>query len=372
MKKLILIAGARPNFMKIAPLMHALEGNKRIQPILVHTGQHYDLKMSGQFFEELNIPSPHINLEVGSASHAVQTARIMEGFEKVCLDQKPDYVLVVGDVNSTAACTLVASKLGIKTIHYEAGLRSNDRTMPEEINRLVTDAISDIFITTSIDADDNLLKEGIAKNKIHMLGNLMIDSLVEQMPKAKSTSLEFQLINQDKNVSLGKDFLLKEYGVLTFHRPGNVDDKNSLIQLVNIWGKMSKEIPLVFPVHPRTYKNILNFGLQAVIDSYPELYFIEPLGYHQFIHLVSKAKFTLTDSGGIQEETTYMNIPCLTVRPNTERPVTIWEGSNKLINIDEIEYEVRLILQNKGKTGAIPRYWDGHTAKRIVELIENI
>lgn len=372
MKKLILVAGARPNFMKIAPLMHALQGNKLIQPILVHTGQHYDVKMSGQFFEELNIPAPHINLEVGSASHAVQTARIMEGFEKVCLDENPDFVLVVGDVNSTAACTLVASKLGIKTIHYEAGLRSNDRSMPEEINRLVTDAISDVFITTSIDADENLLQEGVDKNKIYMLGNLMIDSLVEQMPKAQQTALDFPLLNRDKTVSFGKDFRSKEYGVLTFHRPGNVDDKESLSRLVRIWGDISNKIPLIFPVHPRTYKNILQFGLQPVIDQYPNLYFIEPLGYLQFIHLVSEAKFTLTDSGGIQEETTYMNIPCLTVRPNTERPVTIWEGSNKLIKIDEIAPEILLILEGKGKTGNRPKYWDGHTAERIVSLIENL
>lgn len=372
MKKLILVAGARPNFMKIAPLMHALENNTQIKAMLVHTGQHYDLKMSGQFFEELNIPSPDINLEVGSASHALQTARIMEKFEKVCIDEQPDFVLVVGDVNSTAACTLVASKLGIKTIHYEAGLRSNDRTMPEEINRLVTDAISDLFITTSVDADENLLKEGVDAAKIHMLGNLMIDSLVEQADKAVKTSLNFQLLNKEKTVSLGIDFNEKEYGVLTFHRPGNVDQKENLEKLVNIWGEISEEIPLIFPVHPRTYKNIQQFGLQNNIDKYRQLFFIESLGYHQFIHLVSKSKFALTDSGGIQEETTYMNIPCLTVRPNTERPVTIWEGSNKLIKIENIKEEVRSILEGKGKIGTRPKYWDGNTAQRIVNLLEKL
>ncbi|MDP4240596.1 MAG: UDP-N-acetylglucosamine 2-epimerase (non-hydrolyzing), partial [Bacteroidota bacterium] len=340
MYKLILVAGARPNFMKIAPLMHALKGHPFIKPILVHTGQHYDVKMSGQFFEELNIPAPDMNLEVGSASHAVQTARIMEGFEKVCLQEQPDLVLVVGDVNSTAACTLVASKLGIKTIHYEAGLRSNDRTMPEEINRLVTDAISDVFITTSVDADENLLHEGIPAEKIHMLGNLMIDSLVEQLPKARNSELLFRLLNREKTIQLGKDFKEGKYGVLTFHRPGNVDEKESLATLVNLWGKISEQIPLVFPVHPRTYKNIVQFGLLPVIDNYPRLYFIEPLGYLQFIHLVSCSGFALTDSGGIQEETTFMNIPCLTVRPNTERPVTVWEGSNKLIKTDDILSEV--------------------------------
>jgi len=372
MIKIILVAGARPNFMKIAPLMHALKDHKSIQAVLVHTGQHYDVKMSGQFFQELNIPAPDMNLEVGSASHAVQTARIMEGFEQVCLNEKPDYVLVVGDVNSTAACTLVASKMGIKTIHYEAGLRSNDRTMPEEINRLVTDAISDIFITTSVDADENLLREGIPAEKIYMLGNLMIDSLVAQLPKAQETKLEFKLLNKEKTIVLGIDFNEQKYGVLTFHRPGNVDDKESLSTLVHLWGQISEKIPLVFPVHPRTYKNILQFGLQSIINSYPNLYFIEPLGYLQFIHLVSRSAFALTDSGGIQEETTYLNIPCLTVRPNTERPVTVWEGSNKLIKTEEIVPEVQLIIDGKGKHGTVPKYWDGQTAKRIVEMMERI
>ena len=371
MKKLILVAGARPHFMKIAPLMHALQGHKTIKPVLVHTGQHYDMKMSGQFFEELNIPAPDINLEVGSASHALQTARIMEGFEQVCLNEKPDYVLVVGDVNSTAACTLVASKLGIKTIHYEAGLRSNDRTMPEEINRLVTDAISDIFITTSVDADENLLKENISSSKIYMLGNLMIDSLVEQFSKARKTELKFNLLNREKTIRLGEEFLEKKYGVLTFHRPGNVDNRESLTNLVKLWGQISELIPLIFPVHPRTYKNILEFGLQPVIDKYPNLFFIEPLGYLQFIHLVSCSAFALTDSGGIQEETTYLNIPCLTVRPNTERPVTVWEGSNKLIKTEGILDEVQLIIDGKGKHGLIPKYWDGHTAERIVKMLES-
>ena len=372
MFKLVLVAGARPNFMKIAPLMHALKDHPIIKTILVHTGQHYDVKMSGQFFKELNIPAPDINLEVGSASHAVQTARIMEGFEKVCIKELPDCVLVVGDVNSTAACTLVASKLGIKTIHYEAGLRSNDRTMPEEINRLVTDAISDFYITTSVDADENLIREGKSTDKIYMLGNLMIDSLVAQLSEAQNTELVFRLLNKGKSIKLGNDFKEGQYGVLTFHRPGNVDDKLNLSKLVELLGEISEQIPLVFPVHPRTYKNIVQFGLLPVIDRYPDLYFIEPLGFLQFIHLVSRSAFALTDSGGIQEETTYLNIPCLTVRPNTERPVTVWEGSNKLINMDEIVPEVRLILNGKGKHGTIPKYWDGKTAMRIVKMIEEI
>lgn len=366
MKKLIIVAGARPNFMKIAPLMHALEGNKEIMPVLVHTGQHYDIKMSGQFFDDLNIPKPHVNLEVGSASQAVQTARIMERFEKVCEDEKPDAVLVVGDVTSTAACTLVAAKMGITTIHYEAGLRSRDRSMPEEINRLVTDSITDIFFTTSKDADENLLKENVPAEKIFMVGNLMIDSLVANIDKAKKTPLTFKLLNRDREVSFGKDFVEGKYGVMTFHRPGNVDDPDSLHRLIEIWGKVSESVPLVFPVHPRTYKNIENFGFRDMIDSYPHLFFIEPLGYLQFIHLVMNSMFTLTDSGGIQEETTYLNIPCLTVRPNTERPITIWEGSNKLIKVEEIEREVALILEGKGKHGKCPELWDGEAANRIV------
>jgi UDP-N-acetylglucosamine 2-epimerase (non-hydrolysing) len=369
MMKLILVAGARPNFMKIAPLMHALKGHSTIKVILVHTGQHYDVKMSGRFFEELNIPKPDINLEVGSASHAIQTARIMEGFEAVCLEQNPDAVLVVGDVNSTAACTLVAAKLGIKTIHYEAGLRSNDRTMPEEVNRLVTDAISDYFITTSADADENLLKEGVSKDRIFMFGNLMIDSVIEQLPIAQSTKLVFPVLNQNRKIDFGNDFNEKGYGILTFHRPSNVDDLSMLKNLIQIWGEVSKKIPLIFPVHPRTYKNIQEFGLLNELDNYPNLFFVEPLGYHQFIHLLSKSLFALTDSGGIQEETTFMQIPCLTVRPNTERPVTVWEGSNKLITLGEILPEVTNIIEYKGKTGSIPHFWDGKTAKRIVEWL---
>jgi UDP-N-acetylglucosamine 2-epimerase (non-hydrolysing) len=226
-----------------------------------------------------------------------------------------------------------------------------------------------VFITTSIDADENLLKENIPSEKIFMLGNLMIDSLVEQMSKARETSLSFQLLNRNKTISIGEDFTQNAFGVMTFHRPGNVDDKEIMTRLVEIWGNISKKIPLIFAVHPRTYKNIQLFGLQDKIDSYPNLFFIEPLGYLQFIHLVSNTLFTLTDSGGIQEETTFLNIPCLTVRPTTERPVTVWEGSNKLIKIEAIEEEVGLILEGKGKKGTIPKYWDGKTAERIVETI---
>ncbi|MBO9153254.1 non-hydrolyzing UDP-N-acetylglucosamine 2-epimerase [Chitinophaga sp. GCM10012297] len=370
--KLILVAGARPNFIKIAPLMHALQNHPAIHAILVHTGQHYDEKMSDLFFRQLNIPQPDINLEVGSASHAVQTARIMEGFEQVCLKVKPDMVLVVGDVNSTVACTLVASKMGIKTAHYEAGLRSRDRSMPEEINRLVTDSISDYFYTTSIDADENLLKEGVDASTIHMVGNLMIDTLAKNLPNINSSALTLNLINKDRSIAWGTDFTKDNFGVMTFHRPSNVDDRQQLLTLVKIWGKIAAHMPLLFPIHPRTYKNIQLFGLQEEVDKIAQLYLVESLGYFEFISLVRNARFVLTDSGGIQEETTYLNIPCLTVRPNTERPVTIWEGSNKLIRIEDIEDEIMLILKGQGKKGKAPKFWDGHTATRIVQLIEKI
>ncbi|AFD09303.1 non-hydrolyzing UDP-N-acetylglucosamine 2-epimerase [Solitalea canadensis] len=369
--KLILVAGARPNFMKIAPLMHALRDNRYIHPILVHTGQHYDEKMSDLFFKQLSIPNPDVNLEVGSGSHATQTARIMEGFEKVCLDIKPDMVLVVGDVNSTVACTLVASKLGIRTAHYEAGLRSHDRSMPEEINRLVTDSISDYFFTTSQDADANLLKEGVDKEKIHMVGNLMIDTLIKALPHVDNSCQTFNLLNKDQLIQMGRDIVKGNYGIMTFHRPSNVDNKEVLAKLVSIWGGISSEIPLVFPIHPRTFKNIVEFGLLERINNYKNLFLIESLGYFEFIGLVKDSLFVLTDSGGIQEETTHLNIPCLTVRPNTERPVTITEGSNELIKIDEIEANIRQILNGFGKSGRNPKYWDGNTANRIINIIEN-
>jgi UDP-N-acetylglucosamine 2-epimerase (non-hydrolysing) len=370
-KKIILVVGARPNFMKIAPLMHELKKHPQFEAVLVHTGQHYDTQMSGRFFEELGIPAPNINLEVGSASHAQQTARIMMGFEKVCVDEKPDFVLVVGDVNSTAACTLVAAKLNIKTIHYEAGLRSYDRTMPEEINRLVTDSISDYFFTTSIDADENLIKENVSPDKIFMVGNLMIDTLEANLAKAAGSEQSFPLLNKSGKIDI-QDLQSTGYGVMTFHRPSNVDEKVSLEHLVTIWGAISEKIPLVFPIHPRTYKNIQQFGMLDKISAFPHLYLIEPLGYLEFIHLVSKAKFALTDSGGIQEETTHLNIPCLTVRPNTERPVTVWEGSNKLIQIEDIEAEAQAIVEGNGKNGTNPKYWDGKAAERIVAILETL
>jgi len=367
--KIILVAGARPNFIKIAPLLREMKKHPGFQPLLVHTGQHYSEEMSALFFKQLDLPEPDMNLGVGSASHAVQTARIMEAFEKVCLQEKPGAVLVVGDVNSTAACTLVAAKLGITAIHYEAGLRSRDRTMPEEINRLVTDAISDILLTTSVDAGQNLLAEGHSQDKIFLVGNLMIDSLVEHLKKAGQTETRLETV-MGTEISLGKDFFAQQYGLLTFHRPGNVDDRENLARLLDTWIDISTRIPLVFPIHPRTWKNIRAFGLEQKALSAGHIFFTRPAGYLQFIHLVSRARFVLTDSGGIQEETTYLNIPCLTLRPTTERPVTIWTGSNKLVNLGDIIPEVELILEGKGKNGQVPPLWDGHTAGRIIPILE--
>ena len=367
--KIILVAGARPNFMKIAPLMKELQKHAEFTPMLVHTGQHYDEKMSDLFFRQLNIPEPDVNLEVGSASHAVQTARIMEGFEKVCIDEKPDLVIVVGDVNSTAACTLVASKLHIKTAHYEAGLRSRDRGMPEEINRLVTDAISDLFYTTSADADENLINEGVPQEKIQMVGNLMIDSLKFNLQRTEGMEVELDTIDGQK-IKLDKDFLTGDYCMMTFHRPSNVDSKENLEKLINIWGQISEKTTLVFPAHPRTLKNAEKFELLDKLKSYKNLYLTEPIGYLEFINLLKHSKFVLTDSGGIQEETTYMGIPCLTVRPNTERPVTIWEGTNELLDIDDIIPSVKRVLDGNGKKGKCPKFWDGDAAKRIVEHLK--
>jgi len=372
MKKyqLILIAGARPNFMKIAPLMCALEGHPTIEPILVHTGQHYDEKMSELFFKQLEIPEPDINLEVGSASHAVQTARIMERFEKVCLDVKPDMVMVVGDVNSTVACTLVSTKLGIKTAHYEAGLRSRDRTMPEEINRIVTDAICDFFFTTNKDADDNLIQEGKSEENIYFVGNLMIDTLMTFVNE----------IDEDKSIAdfpvngstFSEMFKKRTFGVITFHRPANVDDPKSLKNLIKALSDISERVPLVFPAHPRTIKNIETFGLRSAVEQSGNFHLIKPVGYLEFIHMVRDAKFVITDSGGIQEETTVLEVPCLTVRKNTERPITVWEGTNRLIEIEDIGDEVSRICNGLGKKGKVPEFWDGQAAHRIVKVLEKL
>jgi len=365
--KLILVAGARPNFMKIAPLVRSIKRHNEkldhndayIEFLLVHTGQHYDIQMSEVFFRDLGLPKPDINLEVGSASHAAQTAKIMTGFEEVCLAEKPDWVVVVGDVNSTMACTLVASKLGIKVAHVEAGLRSFDRSMPEEVNRLVTDALADLLLTPSPDADENLVKEGIPREKIRRVGNVMIDTLIDNLDQARQMS------------ALAR-FGLKEhkYVFVTLHRPSNVDNKKSLTSIMEILSDLSKTMGVIFPVHPRTLKQIVSFGILEKAKLSPRLMITDPLNYLDTICLVDKARFVITDSGGLQEETTFLNIPCLTVRPNTERPITISQGSNQLTSLETIKSDIEHVL-GYYRQCRIPDLWDGNAGKRIIsELIQ--
>jgi len=363
--KLILVCGARPNFMKIAPLIFAIEKHnkdkkqkKKIDHLLVHTGQHYDVKMSDAFFRELDIPQPDFNLEVGSSSHAVQTAEIMVRFEKICLQEKPDWIVVVGDVNSTMACTIVASKLWIKVAHVEAGLRSFDRFMPEEINRLVTDTLADLLLTPSKDADKNLLHEGVSKNKIKLVGNIMVDTLLTHVEKARQ-------LCPYKHYGLSQ----KEYIFITLHRPSNVDSKASLSIIIKHLVSLSRKLSVIFPMHPRTRKNLINFGLQKQITKTKSLIICDPIGYHETIGLVDKSTFVLTDSGGLQEETTVLGIPCLTLRQNTERPITITQGTNQLTSLDTLESDMARLISGKYKKGRIPKFWDGHTAERIVSIL---
>ena len=358
---LFLIAGARPNFMKIAPIIKAISnrnncGNRSIEYKLVHTGQHYDINMSQVFFKELGIPSPDINLEVGSSSHAVQTANIMIRFEGICLQEKPDYVVVVGDVNSTMACTLVAAKMGIKVAHVEAGLRSFDRTMPEEINRIVTDSLADILFTPSTDADENLIKEGIPKSKIKFVGNIMIDTLIANLEKVRNKKTHMRLGLKENN-----------FVYVTLHRPSNVDNKATLNTIMRDLDRLSSSLPVCFPLHPRTRKMLTQYGISC--GSNKNLKLIDPIGYHDSICLAEQAGFVLTDSGGLQEETTFFQTPCLTLRPNTERPITITEGSNKLTNIKRLWSDIEELLKGNTKKGKTPDLWDGHTAERIIEYM---
>jgi UDP-N-acetylglucosamine 2-epimerase (non-hydrolysing) len=360
--KIINVVGARPNFMKIAPIMDAMAKSKIINPILLHTGQHYDEKMSELFFKELDIPKPDIYLGVGSLNHAKQVAHIMELFDDICLSEKPDGVLVVGDVNSTMACSLVAAKYSIRVIHVEAGLRSFDRTMPEEINRIVTDSISDLLLTPSIDANENLLREGIAPEKIEMVGNVMIDTLYKFMPKFEhSTILEQMNLQSDC------------YVLVTLHRPSNVDEKHSLENILKVFTAIGKKAKIVFPMHPRTLKNIKLFGLSEKINSMNNLILSEPLGYIDFQRLMSKSGLVITDSGGVQEETTALGIPCITIRDNTERPITISIGSNELTgnNYDKILKLSNDALDGNWKKCKIPDLWDGKASIRIVNVLEN-
>jgi UDP-N-acetylglucosamine 2-epimerase (non-hydrolysing) len=360
--KIINIVGARPNFMKIAPLMDAYKAYPEVDPILVHTGQHYDEKMSDLFFNELGIPEPDINLGVGSASHAVQTAEIMKAFEVVVAEQKPDIVVVVGDVNSTIACGMVAVKMGVKLAHVEAGLRSFDRTMPEEINRLLTDSISDLLFCTEQSGGDNLKKEGVSGEKIFLVGNVMIDTLQKNMEKAKkSTILDKLKLNGDR------------FAVLTLHRPANVDNPQVFRQILDALEVIQKDMPMIFPIHPRTKNNLRLTTLGKRVHEVLDLRLIDPLGYLDFLKLMSEAYVVLTDSGGIQEETTILKVPCLTLRKNTERPVTTECGSNQLVGIDtdKIISAYKKVVNGVNMDYKIPLLWDGLAANRIVKIIIN-
>lgn len=357
-----IIAGARPNFMKIAPIIHAIQQRQKegssLQYRLIHTGQHYDKNMSGSFFEQLNIPHPDENLGAGGGTQAEQTAAIMVGYEKLLLKEKSDLCLVVGDVTSTMACAITAQKLHIKVAHVEGGIRSGDWTMPEEINRLVTDSITNYFFTTSETANQNLKKSGVLPENIFFVGNTMIDTLLANRPR-------FQKPEIWDHLSLKPGHFI----VMTLHRPANVDEEHKLKDLIGAIIDTSGDLPLVFPVHPRTAKILENLGI-----SHPRLHLIEPLGYLEFNYLVEKAKVVITDSGGITEETTVMGVPCMTLRDNTERPETLTIGTNELLGTDPkaIAPAMDKLFAGKWKKGGIPAFWDGHTAARIVDILEKV
>jgi UDP-N-acetylglucosamine 2-epimerase (non-hydrolysing) len=359
--KIIHVAGARPNFVKIASIMRACKKTPQIESLLVHTGQHYDESMSKTFFEDLGILAPNINLEVGSQSHAQQTAEIMKRFEPVLLEEKPDAVLVVGDVNSTVACVLVAGKLGITAIHVEAGLRSFDRTMPEEINRILTDAISDILFVSEPSGLANLKREGVDASKIHFVGNVMIDTLEHNRVKADKSK-----ILDEMGLTPGK------FAVVTLHRPSNVGDYDVLGRIIDALAEIQKECKVAFPIHPRTCNNLKSSDLGARLESLPNVVTTGPLRYTDFLKLISESKIVITDSGGIQEETTILRIPCLTVRENTERPITITEGTNTLVGTDpeRIIAGYRESLKNLQRTTR-PKYWDGKASERIVRILSD-
>lgn len=362
------VVGARPNFMKIAPIIAAIKDHSSMLDVyLVHTGQHYDEAMKQQFFEQLGIPEPDTDLEVGSGSHAVQTAEIMKRFEPLLDEHNPAAVLVVGDVNSTIACALVAVKKNITVIHVEAGLRSNDRAMPEEINRVLTDQISDILFITEKKAIDNLKREGVDESRVHFVGNVMIDTLMRHRDIA---------VAADKTLSdaphselfTGPD---NAYAVLTMHRPSNVDDPVVLERLLKVLRELSDELPIVFPIHPRTEARIKDAGLSSYLDT-PRIYQRPPLGYLELLGLMQHARLVLTDSGGLQEETTALGIPCITLRENTERPITVEDGTNTIVGTDPalIRKAFDEIMSTGGKAGRVPELWDGKAAERIVPILE--
>jgi UDP-N-acetylglucosamine 2-epimerase (non-hydrolysing) len=358
--KIINVVGARPNFMKVAPIMTACRNSEAIEPLLVHTGQHYDEKMSDLFFRQLGIPEPDVNLEVGSASHAVQTAEVMKAFEHVVLEHEPDAVLVVGDVNSTIACGLVAVKLGVKLIHIEAGLRSFDRSMPEEINRLLTDSLSDFLFCSEQSGVDNLIRESISKEKIFLVGNVMIDTLLNNKSKANKSNILDQLnLNGDG------------YAVLTLHRPVNVDNSITFGRILDALEVIQNDIPIIFPIHPRTRRNVASFHLGNRLEELPNLRLIDPLGYLDFLKLMTSARLVLTDSGGIQEETTILKVPCLTLRENTERPITAEIGSSQIVGTDpdKISQAYRQAINGNWRESQIPPLWDGCAAERIVKTL---
>lgn len=353
-----LIAAARPNFMKVAPLYHALAATDWCEPRIVHTGQHYDANMSDDFFRDLGLPAPAFHLGVGSGSHAEQTGGVMIAYEKVCMEARPDWIVVVGDVNSTAACAMVGAKLWIPVVHLEAGLRSRDRRMPEEINRLVTDAIADLLWTPSPDANENLLAEGVPESKIDLIGNIMIDS--------------FELLRDKIEASDARERLGLEgadYALLTLHRPSNVDREETLTAIVDALETIASDLRLVFVSHPRTMKNLKKFGLDARLRAVRNVDLLEPVPYIDFMHIVTGAKLVITDSGGLQEETTYLGIPCLTMRENTERPITVTHGTNALVTAGQLPGQVARILAGEWKKGSVPALWDGKTAARAVACL---
>ena len=359
--KIVNVVGARPNFMKMAPLVRCL-GQRGIEQILLHTGQHYDENMSKVFFEDLRMPAPDIYLGVGSGSHAEQTARVMVEFEKVCLEHEPDLVVVVGDVNSTLACSIVAAKLWIAVAHVEAGLRSFDWKMPEEINRVVTDRLAEILLTPSPDGDEHLRQEGVPSERIHRVGNIMIDSLVANLERAASSDILARL-----GLTEG------EFGVLTLHRPSNVDDADTLLRVMTVLHDVAEKLPIVFSCHPRTAERLKGLAGYDRVKERGDVRVLDPLGYLDFLRLYSQSKLVLTDSGGLQEETTYLRIPCVTIRENTERPITLTEGSNTLVGTDpeKIRAAAEAALGGGTRPDRVPELWDGHTAERIVSVFQN-
>ena len=354
-KTIVHVVGARPNFMKIAPLMEAMRAEPRFHQVLINTGQHYDEAMAGSFFRELNLPIPDRDLGVGSGSHAAQTAKVMIAFEEVCLEVKPDLVVVVGDVNSTMAASLVAAKLNIPIAHVEAGLRSRDRAMPEEVNRIVTDRLADLLLTPSRDGDENLLAEGVPPERIHFVGNIMIDTLRRHLEVATFDRVRGRFPIEQRN-----------YAVLTLHRPSNVDRKDTFVGILSALKEIARDMPIVFPVHPRTRARLGEFGLDTSVEG---MVLTEPLGYVDFLSLTSNARLILTDSGGLQEESTALGIPCLTMRENTERPVTITDGTNRLVGTrtEDILAAYREAMSG-AKAARLPDLWDGHTADRITDV----